>query len=267
VARVDPQTNTVAAQISMPGGDALEIVADDEGVYVPNFDEDTVSRIDPATNTVTATIQLAAGAAPVGITATPGAVWVADHHGQAISRIDTASNTVVATIPTGGAPGACCGPQQLTVGAGSLWAGVPNSGSVVRIDPTTNTVIATIPVGNGVCGDLAADQNAVWVTNSGCAGNPVTRIDPTTNQPVPAPKNQEVQMTGAAIVNGNVYLAVNQPKPSLLRVDAATNTITGYLALPGFSTSGDLGHTTIAYGAGSLWVRGFGEIIRIQPNT
>jgi DNA-binding beta-propeller fold protein YncE len=155
----------------------------------------------------------------------------------------------------------------MTAGAGSIWTGVPNLDAVLRIDPQTNTISAKIPVGLGVCGDLAADDTAVWITNSGCYGNAQTRINPATNTIVPT-RRLATQMTGAVSVNGNAYLTVDAPRPAIVRIDEATNTATGYLALSstGFPVDGSSGHTTIVYGAGSLWVRGYHKVIRIQPS-
>jgi YVTN family beta-propeller protein len=268
VARIDPATDTVIARIPGPAWDYGSVIVAGGAVFVAHFNSNSVTRIDPATNSIVATIPLGAYASPEGLASTPGSLWVADHYGQAVSRIDIATNTVVATIPIGKKPpGACCGPQEITVGAGSVWTGVPNSASVVRIDPNTNTVTANIPVGTGVCGDLAADDTAVWVTNSGCGGRAITRIDPATNAIVPTAEPMG-QATGVAIVGGAVYFGADygdaDSMPGLYRMDGGSNKATGYLALPGFSTTGDNGHTNVVDAAGSLWVRGFGEVVRIQ---
>jgi YVTN family beta-propeller protein len=265
VTRIDPQTNSVTARISYQSEGTYELVATDDGVYVPDFGADTVTRIDPANNRVVATIKLAAGAAPVGIAATPGAVWVANHHGQSISRIDPSTDMVIATIPIGNlSAGAPSGPSMLTVGAGSLWAGYPAGNSVVRIDPQTDAVVATIPVGAESCvADLAADDAAVWATSAGC-GDALTRIDPSTNlATMPRPQPPATQITGTAIVGANLYLAIATPSPSLLRIDQTTGKVTGRLALPGFPTMAGNG-ATLVYAAGSLWIHGPDKLLRIQ---
>jgi YVTN family beta-propeller protein len=265
VTRIDPQTNSVAARISFQSEGTYQLVATDDGVYVPDFGADTVTRINPADNTVAATIKLAARAAPVGIAAIGGAIWVANHHGQSISRIDPTTNTVVATIPIGGLPaGAAAGPSMMTVGAGSLWAGYPAGNAVVRIDPQTDTVLATIPVGAGSCvAELAADDAAVWATAAGC-GDVLTRIDPSTNQAtIPRPQPPATGVGGTAIVGTNLYLVGGPTPVVLLRIDQTTGKLTGRLALPGFSTHTDSG-ATLVYAAGSLWLHGPATLLQIQ---
>src|SRR5262245_23339937 len=77
IARIDPSTNSVAAEITVGAGFRHEIAVGNGAVWVTNPDEDTVSRIDPATNSVVATIP-SEGFLPVGVTATAGAVWVSN---------------------------------------------------------------------------------------------------------------------------------------------------------------------------------------------
>jgi YVTN family beta-propeller protein len=266
VVRIDPRTNAVTAHIATTPFDYGGIVVADGAVFVAHFYDDSVTRIDPASNSAVAKITLGHGAAPEGIATTRGSVWVATHHGNAVDRIDTATNHIIATIRTGQPAGSSGGPQSITAGAGSIWVGVPNLNAVLRLNPQTNTLTAKIKVGSGVCGDLAADDSAAWITNSGCGGNAETRIDPSTNTAVPSPRTAS-QMTGAVTVNGNVYLTVDTPRPGIVRIDEATNKVTGSLPLPGFPTTGDSGHTTIVYGDGSLWVRGYGKVVRIRPVT
>jgi streptogramin lyase len=263
VVRIDPRTNAVTAHVATVPFDYGGIVVADRAVFVAHFYDDSVTRIDPASNKATARIALGSGAAPEGIAATRGSVWVATHHGNAVDRIDTATNRIVATIRTGQPVGSSGGPQSITAGAGSIWVGVPNLNAVLRINPQTNAITAKIKIGTGVCGDLAADPTAVWITNSGCGGNADTRIDPSTDSAVPSPRTAS-QMTGAVTVNGDVYLTVDTPRPGIVRIDEATNKVTGSLALPGFPNTGDDGHTTIVYGDGSLWVRGYGKVVRIR---
>jgi hypothetical protein len=274
LARIDPATNTVVARIATPPWDG-GLVVSDGAVFEVNFDQDLLTRIDPATDTVTATIHLAPGSAPEGITATPGSIWIANHHGQSVLRVDTATNTITASIPSGRPPGSTDGPQFLTAGFGSIWAAVIATNTIERIDVTTNAIVARIPE-SGICGYLAASATSVWVTNGGCSGDAFSRLDPATNTVVSltpefaalrAAGHPAKTASGITIVDGSVYIALAQPSPALIRISEATDTVTGYLALPGFPNADQSGFTGVEYGAGSLWVRGYGEVVRIQPNT
>jgi YVTN family beta-propeller protein len=275
VTRVDPVSNTVVAHI--PVAIDGQIVVADGAVFVADLTDSTLVRIDPATNSVAATIPV--GLHPLGVASTPGAVWVANHHGWSVSRIDPATNTVVATIPIpGGLPGDPSGPNLITAGAGAVWVGVPQTHSIARIDPTTNTFTATIPGGDG-CGTIAADDTAVWETNSDCGGSIVSRFDPKTNQYLLTPSipaaltasgHPARNATGSAIVAGNAYIAINYPKPALVRIDEATNTVTGYLALPAaFNVCAPFcsGWSELVYSDGALWIGGLGVIAKVQLNN
>ena len=54
-----------------------------------------------------------------------------------------------------------------------------SANAVGIIDPDSGHIAAEIPVGVAP-GGVAADENAIWVTNTG--GNSVSRIDPATNE-------------------------------------------------------------------------------------
>ncbi len=65
-------------------------------------------------------------------------------------------------------------------GAGSIWVGVQNIKAVVRINASNDTVVATIP-DQGVCREIVADDQGIWVAGGCVPGPGVTRIDPATN--------------------------------------------------------------------------------------
>jgi YVTN family beta-propeller protein len=274
--RIDPQTTAVVAHIPTPADG--DIVVSDSGVFVSNFETSTVTRIDPATNTVVATIALPAGAAPLGIAATSGAIWVANHHDWTVSRIDPATNAIVASIPIpGGTSGDCCGPGATVAGAGSVWVAVAHTNNLVRIDPHTNAIVATVGDEGHDCGigALAADDTAIWTTNGSCGGDAVGRIDPGSNSPVPTSalartlRKIATAAPGAIAAAGNLYVTIGAPKPAVVRINETTNTITGYLALPAAAFSSicnitGCGLLEALYDAGSLWVGGPGEVVRIK---
>jgi YVTN family beta-propeller protein len=255
--RIDPATNAVAARIAgPPGGDG--VVFADGSAWYDSWEGGSVSRVDPQTNAIVATIPVGGG--PEGMTVTPGSIWVASHYGWAVDRIDTTTNAVVA-IPMHGPPPPCCGPQEIAATPTGIWVGVPSTSHVVRIDPRTNTVVAEISAGVS-CGGLAADSSAVWITNGGCGGRSIAKIDPATNAiAFSGVIGDMVVATDPVLAGGSVYFRVQAVTSGVERVDPATDKVTGSLEIPNLP-SDDAGF--LAYGAGALWVRSPGYVTRVQ---
>jgi YVTN family beta-propeller protein len=89
VVRIDPVTNTVAAEI--PVGEGPHSIAVGEGfVWVANRHSQTLSKIDPATNEVVATVAHVAPNVAVGVTVGDGVVYVAYDRGVALVDPETA---------------------------------------------------------------------------------------------------------------------------------------------------------------------------------
>ncbi len=263
VERIDPGSNTVAAGVGVP--EAGRLTTGEGAVWAPNFSSKTVTRIDPAGPRVVATISLAAygpSMFPYDAVTTPGAVWVtnkpqAEHPTFGVIRISPATNTPIAAIPYAEDSGV----GAITFGAGSLWAIAPARG-LLRIDPATSSVTAVIPINMGACGDIAADAAAVWSGSSNCGSlQGLVRLDPATNRSV------------ARIVRGSsvfgrpedvalgldaVWTTLPRQGHALLRIDPATNRITGTRNLPEAIARVDVGF-------GAVWVAVGKELLRIEP--
>jgi YVTN family beta-propeller protein len=254
--RIDPATNAVIARIDgPPGSDGVVVAAG--SVWYDSWENGVVSRVDPQTNTIVATIPVGGG--PEGMTFTPGSVWVASHYTWAVDRIDTATNTVAATIPMPGTSPGCCGPQGITSTPSAVFVGLPGTNQVVRIDPTTNTVVAVIS-SRVSCGGMATDGSAVWVTNAGCSGSSIAKIDPATNNVLFAGViGDMVQPNDVVLANGSAYFAVASVTTGVERVDPATDKVTGTLEIPGLTEI-----AWLTYGEGSLWVRSVAQVTRVQ---
>ena len=255
--RIDPATNAVVARISGPkGGD--DIVFADGSVWYDSWEDGTVSRVDPRTNSIVATIPVGGG--PEGMAVTPGSIWVASHYSWAVDRIDTATNSVTA-VPMPGPAAPANGPQEVTATPTGVWVGLPATNHVIRIDPVTNTVVAQIAAGVS-CGGLAADSSTVWVTNGGCGGRSIARIDPGTNKVVfSGVIGDMVLVTDAVIADASVYFRVQSITSGVERVDPTSDKVTGMLEIPNLPSDGG---TFLAYGAGSLWVRSPAHVTRVQ---
>ena len=166
LARIDPATNTVVAEVYVPSG-SYGIAFGEGAVWVTSTAHDSVTRVDPQTNLIVETIPV--GKAPRFIAAGLGAVWTLNQGDGSVSRIDPKTNKLVATIEVG-VPG---GGGEIATGEGSVWV-TAFQFPLSRIDPATNTVVQQF-FGEG--GDsVRVGLGWVWLSNLR-AGN-VWRLDP-----------------------------------------------------------------------------------------
>ena len=158
LARVDPATNQVSAQIPVPPGSFAAAFGFDS-VWVSTSGAGgagSVQRIDPGSNTVVASIPVGPG--PRFLAAGAGAVWTLNQGDGTVSRVDPTSNRLTATIRTDvPGPGG-----DIAVGAGRVWVRATRTLLSV-IDPESNRVIARYgpPQGSGA---VRANAEVVWVT-------------------------------------------------------------------------------------------------------
>lgn len=193
------------------------------------------------------------GAAPRGIAAGYGGVWVTSIQDGTVTHIDARTNQVMATVPVGKEP------FGVAVGEGAVWVANQTDGSVSRIDPRTGRVVATIKVQKSPA-LVAVGFGGVWVTNH--ASETVSRIDPETNNVVatirvgPGP-------VGVAAGEGSVWVATLGDR-SLARVDPMTNTVAHRIAMEPIVGQPEL----VTVGEGSVWVATHqGHVLRIDPRT
>ena len=261
VTRLDPSTAAVQAVVHVP--DPASVLSGGDGaLFVTSNPGNSLTRIDPTTNQATKTISLAsAGGGPVGVVAADGYVWVADHDGMpttSIAKVDPKTMKIVDVIPVGRDSEA--GPQWVASGAGSIWTDVASMNAVVRIDPKTDTVQATIPIPEGCGAQMAVTDAAVWVANGGgdgCAAA-VYRIDPGTNavaQTIPMKDETD------ALALGSSGLWFGTAPATLGRIDPATGTVSGEMAIPGMAFGA-------VVGGGSVWItdRVDEKLFKIEPS-
>lgn len=87
VARIDPQTNAVAAEVKLAGAPYLgdpDVIAGK--LWVPEIRKNAIAVVDPATNTVVETVK--AGVGPFVVTQIRGEAWVPSWKGRDIWRIE-----------------------------------------------------------------------------------------------------------------------------------------------------------------------------------
>jgi virginiamycin B lyase len=168
--RIDPQTNTVVAEIRLPSACAALLSADN-ALWIACPNEARLLKLNPNTNLIDKRIEVAAE--PVALASGAGAVWVLSRKEGKLSRIDPKTDKVVTTIDLG-IPNA---QGQLAFGAEALWASVVGF-PLMRIEPGAEpekALVAQQFYGSGG-GVLAFGAGALWVGSKDA--NSLLRIDP-----------------------------------------------------------------------------------------
>jgi hypothetical protein len=210
-------TLVTVSQTSLPQGNSLSLAAGYRAVWVTGVG--VTYQVDEATGRIVRTISTP-GTFPdgcrSGIAAGAGAVWVT-HGCRGVYRIDPRSGRVTASlrVPDAG--------DAIAVAAGLVWVTSYN-GDLLRIQPRTGQIIGKpIPVGFGDW-TLVPAAGALWVTSygGGVPGGAVSRVDVATGA-VERFGNFDVEAAGA----GSLWT------PQVQRIDPATGSIIASLVLPG----------------------------------
>jgi streptogramin lyase len=212
----------------------------------------------PSAGTVVAAISLPAGAAPAGLLALPGAIWVAGHRSDSIFRIDPASNSIVARVRV--TRENIDQPSFMAYGNGTLFVVDYGGGTVALVDPVHNSLekFATSPSENGFWPVFAA--GSLWLV--GRAG--IVRMDPSGQVSatlVPGPDNGGPAFGFAGLAFGaeSIWGAV-RANSEVFRLDPVTNQLTARIATSAVPS---------AFGAGSVWGidSSFRNLVRIDPTS
>jgi streptogramin lyase len=253
--RIDPQSGVVTDKIPHVLGGAATVM--DGSVWIASFATNRLLRVDPTTDTVTPyPTGPTLDEGPEAVLPVAGQLWVSNHHGGTVALIDPQDGTISSAIPV--APVGPDGAQSLATDGSSVWAAIPGANAIARISVATHTITAHVP-SNPPCGGLAADSTAVWVTGGGCGSGGVTRINPATNE-VSAQFNTPGQADDVIIAFGSVWVVTSNPN-ELVRIDPASDQITGRLRLPGAGW----GPNGIAADSTSLWIRVNGSVLHVTP--
>lgn len=248
--RIDPATDSVVAEISVPGlaGDDLASVAVGEGAVWVTTSKDVV-RVDPATNEVRARIQV--GCCLWDVTTGGGAVWVSrpqEGHGTVL-RIDPATNSVLDEVRVG------FGPGPIVYGNGAVWVSNTSFGApaVMRIDAETGEVRPVRVIDQP--GALAFGAGSLWRASS----DTVVRVDPETSTlaaEVWMPRAADLSfangwlwvLTATGSTSETLYLPDPNAPATVVRIDPATNRTVGDPVAIGITPA------HLAAGDGSAWV-------------
>ena len=259
VVRVDPATNTVSGRVSVVAGSADQpgrLAVGDGQLWEVTYSgvPGAAVRIDPATLDVLQRISLP-GMLCCTVAVSTGSLWLSAPDNNVVYRVDPASGNVIASI-------ALANPGLGVLGGGALWATSGND--VVRIDPATNAVSARIAAPEGAWVEAYA-AGSVWLSTS----RGLARLDPATNK-----ITAQIPIAGGcfffAFDGTSVWTAgVGDGHAGLWRIDAGSNTVTGFVPLEPAARDaiGD-----VAFGAGAVWAtlfsgRNGNTVVRVAPSA
>lgn len=155
LSRIDPKTNSVSQQISIPVGSANPLFSN-KTVWITNPKGNVLTALDAGSGKVVATIPV--GPKPRFLTAGGGSIWVLNQGNGSVTRVDASSKRILATIKAR-IPGAG---GEISYGADSVWATVFKT-PLTRIDVKSNQIVHQW-VGPG--GDsVRYGHGSVWLTD------------------------------------------------------------------------------------------------------
>ncbi|MBX7526386.1 YncE family protein [Qipengyuania vesicularis] len=156
IARVDPSTNTVIAEIEVVPGTYFLAFGFDR-LWAVSSDRQLLQRIDPASDSVTGTAEL--GNQPGFLAAGEGGVWVQEQKDGTVARVDPDSMALVGRTKVG---------ESLLWGdidtaKGSVWLRTTEDQTFVQIDAETGEILERFgePVGSGA---IRATPYGVWTS-------------------------------------------------------------------------------------------------------
>ncbi len=248
VARIDATHARIASYVGV-GRRPIALAVDANGVWVVNADDGTVNELDLATGRLAHTIGIGADVNDVAIGF--GSVWIADGNDGTVTRIDSAAGRIERTLQLT-APDALGPNTVFFVATDNRYVWVTLGDQLLRIDPATNRVTGRLAVGAPTT--LATGGGSVWVTT---VSERLLRID---SRSVKLTASPELSRTRSEPPSETAALArrrLPEPRP----VDPLTLAVDPV-------TSGLQSITTVAAGAGSVWVGNEdGGLQRIDAST
>lgn len=222
LARIDPQTNAVVAEIDLrplaiPDHVLLLLAAGEGALWIT--DQTNVIQVDPGTNQI-AGEALPAGEEIIAVAPGHGTLWTGSHDDGIVARVDPKTHRVVASFDVGFSV------HGLVVSEDSAWVLDEHGFAVVRIDPQSNQVRERIPI-DFVGANLTAGAGSVWVApaardNGSSTGNDgIARIDEMGQQIMETHHVGEVATSEYYSVyfsEGSLWVLVNTPQPSIVEI-------------------------------------------------
>jgi DNA-binding beta-propeller fold protein YncE len=214
VVKIDPQTNTIAARVRLPGEPCAGLAAGFGRLWVPlcapHGGRNSLAEVDLKSARLIRVLPIGPAAEEGGVAVGGDSVWLVVDKTGGLARIDPRSGRMRQTIrlrPGCYNPIAASGviwvscieadramavdarsgkvlgefatgprPRFLTAGFGSIWVLNQGDGSVTRIDAVARKATASIALGvPGHGGDIAFGAGEAWVS---VMGVPLSAIDP-----------------------------------------------------------------------------------------
>jgi virginiamycin B lyase len=155
LSRIDPLTNSVRQNISIPPGSYNPIFSDGI-VWVTGVERSVLTAVDASTGSLLDSVPV--GSKPRFSTEGGGSIWTLNQGDGTVSRVDEKSRKVIATVQAG-IPGTG---GDVGYGADSVWLTVFDV-PLTRVDVTTNRVVKQW-IGKG--GDsLRVGFDSLWITD------------------------------------------------------------------------------------------------------
>lgn len=144
------------------GDGPLDVAAAQDGVWVLNHEERSVTLVDPADGDVMFTTSVGEGVAPT-ITADDNGAWVLLDDGTTLALLDPVSQEITDRIDV---EGALDGPaQDLAAGGGWVWLTSGASGLMVQVDTESGAIGETVDIGESIFQPQIV-QGSLWVARS-----------------------------------------------------------------------------------------------------
>lgn len=140
----------------------LELASSDDGLWVLNYGELSVSLVRPSDQEVLNTTDLGDVVAPA-LTANDDGAWVLLDAGRTVARVDPVSGEVADRIDLGDALDEPA--LDLAAGDGMVWVTTGESQQMVRIDTTTGSVDEPVDLDHSVAQPQVLGD-ALWVNRS-----------------------------------------------------------------------------------------------------
>jgi YVTN family beta-propeller protein len=262
VSRVDPRTGRVVGAPIKVGNGPVGVAVTPKWVWVAHQFDSTVTRIAQRSGRVIGT-PIRVPDRPLAIAAGAGAVWVFSSTPGTLTKIDPNTGTVRSTSPRIVARGTSNQDYAGLAIAGSLvLVPSPAENALVRIDASTNRPAGpAIDVGTGPS-RVGVAFGSAWVAN--LDGASVTRVDLRTGKSL-----AEIPVGGlpvAVVGGGGVVWVADQRGGALVRIDPATNAVTGEPIPVG--PTGVRPHA-VAYADGRPWVadQAGGTLVTLDTTT
>lgn len=238
VRRIDPASNTIAAEIEFTKNPCAGLAAGFGSIWVPLCDPSApaLARVDSATNRISTLLPFGPIDTEGGLTISGDAVWMAIDTLGTLARIDPRTNTIAAriTLP----PSA----RNPLFADGLIWVSDVENNVLILIDPARNAIIGTLPVGPRPR-FMTASQGTLWTLNQGDGS--LTRVD-TRARKVVATVAAGIPGTGGEIHAGGGAVWTTVLEMPLTKTDTATNAVVRQWVGAG----GD----SVRFGFGSIWL-------------